>query len=91
MREKYIILRTNPAATRDIFRGAISATALEAPVLAGVSVEVEEIDRPRISSLTRSSEVLAIAPVIPMKLSPGGCGYNPGPNMRRSRRPDNYN
>jgi subtilisin family serine protease len=67
MREKHIILRTIPAATHDLFRGH-SATTLEASVAAGVLVEVDEIDRPRISALTRNVEILAIAPVIPMKL-----------------------
>jgi subtilisin family serine protease len=37
-------------------------------VAAGIAVDVDEIDRPRISALARNAEVLAIAPVVPMKL-----------------------
>jgi subtilisin family serine protease len=68
MREKHVILRTIPAATHDLFRGSTPAATLEASVAAGVLVEVDEIDRPMISALTRNAEILAIAPVIPMRL-----------------------
>ena len=35
---------------------------------ASLSVEVEEIDRNKIPVLTRNLDVLAVAPVVPMKL-----------------------
>ncbi len=66
MKEKHVILRSLGGATRDLFRGS-SATALETAA-AGLSVEVEEIDRNKISALTRNQDVLAVAPVVPMKL-----------------------
>ena len=66
MKEKHVVLRTLGGATRDSFRGP-SATTLET-VAAGLSVEVEEIDRNKIPALTRNLDVLAVAPVVPMKL-----------------------
>ena len=68
MREKHVILRSNAAATRDPFVGALSAPATEESIAAGVSVEVDEIDTREIPALARNSEVLAIARAIPMKL-----------------------
>jgi subtilisin family serine protease len=68
MREKHVILRSNAAATRDPFVGALSARATEESIAAGVSVEVDEIDTREIPALARNSEVLAIARAIPMKL-----------------------
>jgi subtilisin family serine protease len=68
MRETYVILRTTPAATRDPFLGPLAAPTLEGSIAAGVSVEVDDIDTHTIPALARNAEVLAIAPVIPMKL-----------------------
>jgi subtilisin family serine protease len=68
MRETHVILRTNFAATRDPFVGALAASAVEEAVAAGVSVEVDDIDTHTIPTLAGNAEVLAIAPVIPMKL-----------------------
>jgi subtilisin family serine protease len=68
MREKHVILRSNAAATRDPFVGALAAPATEESIAAGVSVEVDEIDTREIPALARNSEVLAIARAIPMKL-----------------------
>jgi subtilisin family serine protease len=68
MREKHVILRSNAAATRDPFVGALSAPAMEESIAAGVSIEVDEIDTREIPALARNSEVLAIARAIPMKL-----------------------
>lgn len=68
MRETHVILRTTPAATRDPFLGPLAAPTLEGSIAAGVSVEVDDIDTHTIPALARNAEVLAIAPVIPMKL-----------------------
>ena len=68
MREKHVILRSNAAATRDPFVGALAAPAMEESIAAGVSIEVDEIDTREIPALARNSEVLAIARAIPMKL-----------------------
>jgi subtilisin family serine protease len=68
MRATYVILRTTTAATRDPFLGALAAPTTEESVAAGVSIEVDDIDTHTISTLSGNAEVLAIAPVIPMKL-----------------------
>jgi subtilisin family serine protease len=68
MRATHVILRTTTAATRDPFLGALAAPATEESLAAGVSVEVDDIDTHTISTLSGNAEVLAIAPVIPMKL-----------------------
>ena len=69
MKEKHIILRLARSATRDLFLGGAVANAREAELLAaGLAVEIEEIDRNRLSNLSRHSDVVAIAPSIPMKL-----------------------
>ena len=68
MRETHVILRTTPAATRDPFLGPLAAPTLEGSIAAGVSVEVDDIDTHTIPALARNAEILAIAPVIPMKL-----------------------
>ena len=69
LKERHIILRSTGAATRDVFDGGAAAfpSSVESAV-AGLSVEVKDIDRDNISALTRSSDVLAVAPSIPMKL-----------------------
>lgn len=69
MKEKYIILRSVHTATRDLFLGgAIGLPAISESVVAGLAVEVEDIDRNRIATLSRHADVLAIAPAMPMKL-----------------------
>ena len=68
MQEKHVILRTTVATTRDPFLGPRSAPTVEESVAAGVTVEVEDIDTHTIPTLARNAEVVAIAPVIPMKL-----------------------
>lgn len=67
MKETHIILRRAGAATGDLFLGPLSLPS--APEMAaGLSVEVEDIDRSDIPALTRNADVLAVAPSIPMKL-----------------------
>jgi subtilisin family serine protease len=68
MRAPHVILRTKSAATRDPFLGALAAPAVEESIAAGVYVEVDNIDTHTIPALSGNAEVLAIAPVIPMKL-----------------------
>lgn len=74
MRQTHVILRSTPVSTRDPFLGPLAAPvgaeslAGGDSVAAGVSVEVEEdIGTSRISALHQNTEVIAIAPVIPMK------------------------
>lgn len=67
MKERHLILRTTIGATRDAFRGSAGARGVDS--MAGTMiVEVEEIDRKSVPSVTRNADVLAVAPVIPMKL-----------------------
>ena len=66
MKEKHIILRSTRSATKGVFLGPTPAS-LES-LAAGVSVDVDNIDRHKIPALARNTEVLAIAPVVPMKL-----------------------
>jgi hypothetical protein len=69
MKEKHIVLRSTRTATGDLFLGSLAMpSGLESAAPATVSVEVEEIDRRKLAELSRSSEVVAIAPAIPMKL-----------------------
>ncbi|MDB5262775.1 MAG: peptidase, partial [Adhaeribacter sp.] len=69
MKEKHIILRLARSATRDLFLGGAIAKPTDTESLAaGLSVEIEEIDRNQITTLSRHSDVVAIAPSIPMKL-----------------------
>lgn len=69
MTEKHVILRSALAATRNVFLGsaATAPTALES-LTAGLLVDVEEIDRRTVLTLTRNMDVLAVAPSFPMKL-----------------------
>src|SRR3712207_8120745 len=53
--------------SRDPFLGALAAPTTEESVAAGVSIEVDDIDTHTISTLSGNAEVLAIAPVIPMR------------------------
>ncbi|MCF6155926.1 MAG: peptidase S8 [Candidatus Brocadia sp.] len=68
MKEKHIVLRTTREATRDVFLGPFSQPRGVESIPAGLSVEVEEIDRGKILALTRNADVLAVAPSFPMKL-----------------------
>ena len=71
-KEKHVILRSTLAATRDPFLGprmrggGVVPFAEEAA--ASLAVEVDEIARREIVGLTRNADVLAVAPVIPMRL-----------------------
>lgn len=67
MKTKEVILRNRtPAASRNPFSGSFNiAKAMEPPVL---SVEVEELDTRDLPLLSRDSDVVAFAPIMPMKL-----------------------
>lgn len=68
MKEKHIILRGSRRPAGDIFLGPLSQPGSTEPVVGNVRVEVDDIDRNKISELTRNTDVIAIAPSIPMKL-----------------------
>jgi subtilisin family serine protease len=67
MKRKHIILRAPSLSTRDPFSG-VARSRGAAPGMEGLSVEVDEIDRSMLPSLAGRAEVVAIAPVVPMKL-----------------------
>jgi subtilisin family serine protease len=67
MKQKHIILRTRSTSTRDPFRGMAGPSGVESG-LGGLAVDVDDIDRSRIPALASETQVVAIAPVIPMKL-----------------------
>jgi hypothetical protein len=65
MKEKHIILRGISVSTRDPFAGRSMPAATEAVAAAGLSVEIDNIDRHAIPALANRADVLAVAPVIP--------------------------
>jgi len=68
MKTKHIILRSRRSATRDVFLGPL-ATPREAEFpIPDLVVEVDDIERRAISGLTRETDVVAVAPSIPMRL-----------------------
>ena len=69
IKEKYIILRSARNTTRDLFLGgAVGSRSVAESAVVGLTIEVEDIDRSRISTLSRHADVLAMAPAMPMKL-----------------------
>lgn len=68
MADKHVILRGTRARTRDIFRGPRGEAAEAASDPVTVSVEVDEVNTRQLRSLTREEDVVAVAPVVPIKL-----------------------
>jgi subtilisin family serine protease len=68
MKDKMIVLRGTLNSTDNSFLGPLSMPATAGPAVAGLSVEVEDVERSAIPALTRRTDVLAVAPVLPMKL-----------------------
>jgi subtilisin family serine protease len=72
MKEKLVVLRSRRTSTRDIFLGPLDRGAATDPFAAGpavqVDVEIREVERKNIPQVTRSSDVVAVAPSIPMRL-----------------------
>ncbi len=69
MKEKHVILRTRATSlTRGPFSGP-SMTPFGFESAAGAfEIDIDEIERSRISALSRDREVVAVAPVMPLKL-----------------------
>jgi subtilisin family serine protease len=67
MKEKLVILRSSGAATPGVLSEPLEASSA-AEVAAGMTVEVDEIDRRDIPTMNRNADVLAVAPAIPMQL-----------------------
>ena len=67
MKEKHIILRAPSRSTRDVFLGpSFGMTGGAAP--AEIKVDIDEIDRSKVADVTKRSDVVCAAPVMPMKL-----------------------
>jgi subtilisin family serine protease len=67
MKEKHIILRALSQSTRDVFLGPSFGMAGGAAA-AEIKVDIDEIDRNKVAAVTKSSDVVCAAPVMPMKL-----------------------
>jgi subtilisin family serine protease len=68
MKERHIILRAPSQSTRDVFLGPSFGMAAGAVAAADIKVDVDEIDRSKLAAVTKHSDVIAAAPVMPMKL-----------------------
>ena len=66
MKEEYIILRNVRPSTRDIF--AFNPRGIQPESATNVVVDTDEIERREIADRARESDVLAVAPAIPIKL-----------------------
>jgi subtilisin family serine protease len=68
MKETHIVLRATTASSREVFLGpGLESLGGPGPV-AQVTVEVEDIDRRNLPSLAAKSDVVAIAPAMPVRL-----------------------
>lgn len=63
-----IILRGTLGSTDNSFLGPLSTPGSFGPSVTGMSVEVDDVDSRSIRSLIQTNDVLAVAPVLPMKL-----------------------
>jgi subtilisin family serine protease len=68
MKERLAVLRKARLSTRDTYLGPFKLATEEAPISPRLSLEVEEIERSQIPTLRSHSDVVALAPSIPMKL-----------------------
>jgi subtilisin family serine protease len=68
MKEKHIILRGTRVTTHGPFLGPMATPSAANATIANLEVEVEDIERSRIPAITRNRDVLAVAPVMPIKL-----------------------
>mgnify|MGYP002784348339 CR=1 FL=1 len=68
MKTKYIMLRNRTAVTHDPFMGPSAIASRGEMGLPEVLLEVDEFDRRQLSSVSQKADVVAIAPVMPMKL-----------------------
>ncbi len=70
MKLKHLVLRASRLAARDVFRGPSVLGPLAGAMSAApeISVQIEEIERRDIPAITRDADLVALAPVMPMKL-----------------------
>jgi subtilisin family serine protease len=67
MKEKHIVLRNPRPNTGDPFLGPLAGVAAVVPAPAP-TVEVNEVERRDLPALARAADVIAVAPVMPMRL-----------------------
>jgi subtilisin family serine protease len=68
MSRKHVILRSAPARGPGSFRGPAAGPTAVLPAASGVEVEVESLGPRDAAELARKKEIVAVAPVMPMKL-----------------------
>ena len=70
MKVKHVVLRNaSRCATRDPFAGSFTFNrGFEAALPPALRIEIEEVDTRKLSGIAANSDVVAIAPVMPMKL-----------------------
>src|SRR4051812_3254944 len=71
MKEKHIILRALSRSTRDVFLGpsfGMTGAMAGGVASAEIKVAIDEIDRSKVADVTKRSDVVCAAPVMPMKL-----------------------
>jgi subtilisin family serine protease len=68
MKMKHIVLRSQRSPTRDVLLGPLATPREREFPVSNVVVEVDEIERHAIPGLTRQTDVVAVAPAMPMGL-----------------------
>jgi subtilisin family serine protease len=68
MKQRHIVLRSVKEPAHPVFLGGPKATAAAAAPAAGLAVEVDEFERRSVPSVAANNDVVAVAPVMPMKL-----------------------
>lgn len=68
MNEEHIILRAIRPVTRDLFLGGATTTNSVQNTVTGIAVDVDQLSRRNLGTLSRDTDVVAVAPVMPMKL-----------------------
>lgn len=68
MENKYVVLRSNRSATRDIFFGPSALPDLLETTYPELQAEVNTLERRQVVELSHDRDVVAIAPAMPMKL-----------------------
>jgi len=65
MKTRHIVLRADRLGSRNVFNGP---AMLESAAPAALSVQIEELDRRDIATVTRDADVVALAPAMPIRL-----------------------
>lgn len=68
MQQDHIILRTIQPTNNNMFLGGAATANISSNISTGLTVEVVTVNRANLPALTRNSDVVAVAPDIPIKL-----------------------